>query len=56
MGKMIMDFGDSEYEIDMRCPNCGSKDIITEFFLGLYYFSSCRKCGFRKDKTEAVRH
>ena len=47
---IIMDFGDSEYEFEIYCPNCGSEDVVAEYVLGIFKFCACKKCGFKKEK------
>ena len=51
---VIMDFN-SEYIVEISCPNCGCKDIIIENFLGFFGFYACKKCGFKKEKSETVK-
>ena len=37
---------ESEYEIRVFCPRCGSSDVVLERTDGYFHFYSCGKCSF----------
>jgi len=34
-------------DVEEFCPKCGSNNVVVEVIAGFYYFSICKKCGFR---------
>ena len=38
----------TEYEIEVYCPQCGSKNVTVDYIAGFFTFSECLKCGFKK--------
>jgi len=43
----------TEYEIEVFCPHCGSKNVVVDFNTGFFTFSECLKCSFRKGQNIA---
>ena len=37
---------ESEYEVRVFCPRCGSSDVVLERTDGYFHFYSCSKCSF----------
>jgi len=38
----------TEYEIEVFCPNCGSKNVVVDYSTGFFNFEECLKCEFKK--------
>ncbi|MDD5191829.1 MAG: hypothetical protein PHH54_04105 [Candidatus Nanoarchaeia archaeon] len=37
-----------KYELEIKCPNCRSEEIVVSMKCnGLFFVSSCNKCGYR---------
>ena len=46
---MIKDaFHITEYEIEVFCPQCGSRNVTVDYISGFFTFLECLKCGFKK--------
>ena len=45
-----------EYEIEVFCPHCGSKNVVVDYSTGFFTFSECLKCGSKKSQNIADRN
>lgn len=48
---MLFMHHDTEYEIEVFCPHCGSKDVVVDYSTGFFTFSECLKCSFKKGQN-----
>jgi len=47
---------DTEYEVEVFCPNCGSKNVVVNYSTGFFDFSECLKCGSKKGQNRAEKN
>ena len=45
----------TEYEIEIFCPSCGSKNVIVDYSTGFFTFEECLKCGYSKKQNNRFR-
>lgn len=48
---MLFVHHETEYEINVFCLHCGSKNVVLDYDRGFFHFEECLKCGFTKNKN-----
>jgi uncharacterized metal-binding protein (TIGR02443 family) len=41
--------------LGIRCPKCGSDNIVIEDIDGYISFSECKSCGFKKQRQQKIK-
>jgi len=39
-----------KYELEIKCPECRSEDVLIGFDEGYFWICECRKCGYKNEK------